>query len=289
MVFSKIPTKSILFILAVLFFLNILAWIVVFNLRESSSLEVIFFDVGQGDAIFIITPQKHQILIDGGPDSSVLEKLAETLPFWDRSIDLVILTHPEHDHMAGLIEVLKQYEVENILWTGVVRETIEYKEWLKVIQKEGAEINIAKAGQKIRAGKVEIDILHPFEDLKDIEVKNSNDTSIISRLVFKENSFLFTGDATKSAERKLIDYCEQKDCILDSDILKVGHHGSKTSTSDEFLENVLPKIAVIQVGKNKYGHPTFEVLERLAKFGIRVLRTDELGSIKIISDGKNLK
>ncbi|GAH66398.1 unnamed protein product, partial [marine sediment metagenome] len=138
------------FILGLLIFLNILAWLAVYDLNKPQSLEVNFFDVGQGEAIFIETPSRHQILIDGGPTSIILEKLGQEMPFWDRTIDLIILTHPEHDHLAGLIEVLKRYKVENILWTGTVRDTAEYKEWQRLIgderEKEGAQIKIAQSG-----------------------------------------------------------------------------------------------------------------------------------------------
>ena len=273
-------------ILGILFFLNILAWIAVYDLSKPQFLEVTFFDVGQGDAIFIETPKLHQILIDGGPDSVILEKLGGKMPFWDRSIDLVILTHPEHDHLAGLLEVLKRYKIETILWTGIIRNTSEYKEWLNLIQEEGAKIKISQASQKIKLTEnIYLDILSPFENLEGQEFKNSNNTSIVSRLNFGEASFLFTGDIFKSVERKLI----EKDIFLDSDILKVGHHGSKTSTSEEFLAEVTPEVAIISVSKdNRYGHPHQETLETLKKYGIRVLRTDGEGDIKIISDGTNL-
>jgi competence protein ComEC len=269
--------------LTFLFFLNILAWSAVFNLSQSKFLEVNFFYIGQGDSIFIETPNKEQILIDGGPDSTILEKLGKEMPFWDRSIDLVILTHPEHDHMAGLIEVLKRYKVDNILWTGVVRDTAEYREWLEVIENEGAEIKIARAGQRITLLNSNIDIFYPFESLEGQESKNSNNTSIVARLVFGENSFLFTGDAIKSVERKLI----KAEINIDSDILKAGHHGSKTSSAKEFIEAVSPEIVVISVGKdNKFDHPHQETLDNVS--GIKVLRTDLMGDIKIISDGIQL-
>ncbi|GAH68719.1 unnamed protein product, partial [marine sediment metagenome] len=240
----KTKTKNFVYlILSFLFLLNILAWLAVYDLNKPQLLEVNFFDVGQGEAIFIETPSRHQILIDGGPSSVVLEKLAESLPFWDRTIDLIILTHPEHDHLAGLIEVLKRYKVENILWTGVVRDTAEYKEWVKLIKNEGAEIKIAQAGQKINLSTYEVDrymeVLYPFENLEGQEFKNSNNTSIVAKLIFGTppthhppasrvpTSFLFTGDAYKSVEKKLMD----KKTDLASDVLKVGHHGSKTSNS----------------------------------------------------------
>ena len=272
-------------LLLFLLFANFLAWLAVYDLSWHRPLEVVFFDIGQGDSIFIETPWKHQILIDGGPSSKVLEKLAKEMPFWDRTIDLVILTHPEKDHVSGLIEVLKSYKVENILWTGVVTDSFQYKEWLKRLELEGAEIKIAKAGQKIRAGKVLLDILHPLENLENQKIKNLNNTSIVIRLSFFQNSFLFTGDIFQSREKKII----EQGIPLNSDVLKVGHHGSKTSTAEEFLKAVTPEIAVISVGENHYGHPHQEVLDRLAEAGAKLLRTDREGDIKIISNGSKLK
>lgn len=290
-------------IFGLLIYSNILTWVVVFDLSKPHFLEVTFFDVGQGDAIFIETPQRHQILIDGGPDQGILEKLGEEMPFWDKTIDLVILTHPEHDHIAGLIEVLKRYKVENILWTGVVRDTSEYKQWqylIKEEEKQGAQITIAEAAQKViwlsaspgsHPGKQKwlsgyLEILHPFESLEGQKPKNTNNSSVIGRLVFGKNSFLFTGDAYKSVERKLV----KKGTKLLSDVLKVGHHGSKTSSSQEFIAEVLPQIAVISVGKNnRYGHPHSDTLKILHKYGIKILRTDKDGDIKIFSDGNNFK
>ena len=281
------PNKKLKFIcgiLAVLFLLNVLAWIAVYDFNQHRFLEVDFFDVGQGDPIFIETPEYHQILIDGGSDSTVLEKLGKEMPFWDREIDLIILTHPEQDHLAGLIEILKRYKVENILWTGVIRDTVEYKEWEKLIEKEKAQIFIVRAGQKIKAQKLDSRILYPFENLAGQILKDSNDTSVVTRLTFGENSFLFTGDVSRSAEKKFT----ENEINLDSDILKIAHHGSKTANSEDFITKVSPRFAVISVGKdNRYGHPNQEILDVLNKYGIKVLRTDRDGDIKIISDGKN--
>ena len=279
--------------LLLVFFLilaNAFVWQALFNLEKDRHLEVSFFDIGQGDAIFIETPHKHQILIDGGPSSAILEKLAKEMPFWDRTIDLVILTHPEKDHLAGLLEVLERYEVKQILWTGIIRQTAEYNKWQELIKKEKAKITIAQAPQKIKAGRVFLSILYPFESLEGGEFKNSNDTSIISRLIFGNNSFLFTGDATKSVEKKILSKCGEKvNCLLDSDVLKVSHPGSKTSTSEEFLKEISPEIAIISCGKdNIYGHPHSETLEIFKKYDIEVLRTDINGDIKIISDGEKI-
>jgi len=274
--------KKAFVVLVILFGLNILAWVAVWNLSQPQLLEVVFFNVGQGDSIFIETPQGHQILIDGGPDETVLENLGKEMPFWDRTIDLIILSHPEHDHISGLIEVLKRYKVENILWTGVLRDTSEYKEWQKLIREEGAKIYIAQAGQNIEGGETSFNILFPFESLEGKEVKNTNNSSVIVRLVYGDNSFLFTGDAYKSIERQLLE------TAIDADVLKVGHHGSKTSSAQEFIEKVSPDIAVIQCGKdNHYGHPSQETLEILEKYGINIFRTDFNGDIKVISNGSN--
>jgi len=236
--------------------------------------------------VFIETPGGRQILIDGGPDASVLEKLGSVMSFWDRNLDLVILSHPEKDHLAGLIEVLKRYQVENILWTGIVRDTAEYREWVDGIKKEGAKIVIAQAGQNLKIGKLEIDILSPPENLEGQELKDSNDSSVVAKLIFGKDSFLFTGDISGKVEASLA----KNSAGVDSDILKVSHHGSKYSSTDEFIKAVSPQIAVIEVGReNSYGHPTEDVLARLAKYGINIFRTDQDGDIKIISDGENLK
>lgn len=278
-------TKKFVYILSFLVLANILAWTAVYELSQPQLLEVVFFNVGQGDSIFIETSKEFQILIDGGPDSTVLERLEGEMPYWDRNIDLIILTHPEHDHMAGLIEVLKAYKVENILWTGIVRDGVEYGEWIECIENEGANIIIAESGKRIEADNISLNILYPFESLEGERSKSLNNTSIVARLTFDNTSFLFTGDAFKSIEKELIN----KDIIMRSDVLKVGHHGSKTSSADEFIREVMPQVAVIQAGAdNHYGHPSQETLETLEKYDIKTLITD-LNNVKIISDGTNLQ
>jgi competence protein ComEC len=276
--------KSVSYVLAFLFLLNIFAWLAIFGLCETRFLRVTFFDVGQGDAILIETPGRNRILIDGGPDSVVLEKLSENLPFWDRTIDLLVLTHPDSDHVTGLIHVLNNYKVENVLWTGVLKEDAVFKKWQELIEKENARIFTAKAGQKIIAPGTDAEVLFPFESLEGEQVKDANNLSVVLKLDFGEISFLFTGDIYESTERKLI----EKGIDIDSDVLKVGHHGSKTSTCEEFAREVLPEVAVISAGKdNNYGHPHKETLDTLGKYDITIFRTDLQGDIKIISDGKN--
>jgi competence protein ComEC len=286
---KEMEKKFLIFLIGFLFILNIYAWQEVFVLAsEDSLLKVYFLDVGQGDSQLIVTPENHQILVDGGQTSAVLEKLQKLMPFSDRTIDLVILTHPERDHMQGLIGVLQRYKVKNILWTGVLRDTSEYQQWISVLaeeQKQGAEIATAQSGQTITAGSILITILNPYENLAGQELKDSNDSSVVFRLSFNEMDFLFTGDISTSTEKDII----ERNNNLQSEVLKVAHHGSKYSTSEEFLENIQAEIAVVSVGKNSYGHPTPETLQKLEKFGIHILRTDLNGDISIISDGNNLK
>jgi len=272
--------KSILS-LFILLFLNILAFSFSLSLYNAY-LEVSFFDVGQGDAIFIETPQKHQILIDGGPGyTKVLEGLSSEMPFSDKEIDLIVLSHPESDHMTGLLSVLENYKVDNILWTGVERDGEKFDSWKRMIAEEEANIYYADKGDSIVAGDVSLGVLFPFESLKNEEVKESNNTSIVVKLSYENSSFLFTGDISSKTEKLIND--------ADADILKIPHHGSKYSTSEDLLSKVSPLMAVIQVGKNSYGHPTEEVLTRLNNSGIKVLRNDTNGDIKIVSDGTNYK
>lgn len=277
--FSSKNKKIIQFILGTLICFNVLVWVAVYDLSQPRFLEVIFFDVGQGDAIWIISPQRHQILIDGGPGSVILEKIKKEMPFYDRTIDLVILTHPESDHILGLIEVLRSYKIKNILWTGVEKETELFGKWQEAIGEEGAaEIIIAQAGQKIRITAGVFEILNPTENLQGQKPKDTNNTSIVLQLIFGENEILLTGDIYQEKEIELVEKFD-----LASDILKISHHGSKTSSSEEFLKEVSPDIAVISCGKdNRYGHPHPEVLERLEN--IKILRTDLDGDIKFVCD-----
>jgi competence protein ComEC len=277
---SKLNKKVIIVILGALIFGNILVWLAVFEVGQSQELKVVFFDIGQGNAVFVETPQKTQILIDGGPTPMILEKLAGELPFFDRQIDLVILTHPDFDHLAGLVEVLKSYQVDLVSWTGVESKTAEYQEFM--VEASKTKKVVLSRGEKITVGKnLRFEVLAPLEDFKGREVKDYNTSSLVLKMTYGKSDFLLTGDAPISIERQLVN--------IASEILEVGHHGSSSSTSDTFLEKVRPEIAVIQVGKdNKYGHPNQVVLERLEKYGIKVMRTDELGDIKFFSDGSQL-
>lgn len=255
--------------------------------QKDGLLKIYFFDVGQGDAIFVETPNGNQVLVDGGPDNTVVQKLGETMPFYDKTLDLVVLTHSDADHLAGLVGVLDRYEVENIVYSNIVRKSSLYDAWQEAVAEEGADIIDPVAGKIIDLGnEVTLTILHPAESLDGAIKEKVNNDSVVLMLKYGETEVLLTGDIEARAERAII----LSGAKLDVDILKIAHHGSKTSTMEEFLYEVSPQVAVIQVGaKNRYGHPTTEVLKRLDDFGIKYYRTDLEGTIKIISDGKNYK
>ncbi len=263
----------------------ILTAVFLFARSDEKKLEVIFFDVGQGDSALIKTPFGQDILIDGGPDNSVLEKLGANLGFFNNDIELMISTHPHADHVGGLIEIIRRYDVEKILYTGVAYDSLIYKTFLKEVEAEGAEIIIAKQRQKIYMGEdLYLDILYPEENITNEVHKNVNNTSIVFRLVYGENSFLFMGDAERDVENKIVD-----DGGLQSDVLKLAHHGSKTNDR-EFLDIVLPEFTVISVGKdNRFGHPNRGIINMLNNIASDIFRTDKLGDIYFFSDGDNLE
>lgn len=242
-------------------------------------LKVYFLNVGQGDAIFIQTPNGNQVLIDGGPDETIIRELSEVMSFNDRSIDLVILTHPDADHLNGLIEVLRRYEVGQILENRIEHNSPAHELWNEL--KKEAKIYQASGGQIINIGNgAEISIIFPLDPNRHFAKTNNN--SIISKLVFGENSLLLTGDIEAQVEKELV----ARRTDIDSDLLKVPHHGSKTSSTQNFLEAVSPESAFIQVGAdNRYGHPHPSITQRLEKMGVKYYRTDTDGRIELFFNG----
>lgn len=281
--------RIIFFITGLLAIVLVLLGILLFQQKQGEGiLEVDFLDVGQGDSILIKTPSHQEILVDGGPDSSVLNELGQNLPFYDHTIDLVVSTHPDADHITGLIAVLERYEVKRILSTGVACQTSLCDTWQKLISEKNIPVDITWAGQEYSFGEAKLDIIYPLESLAGQKFKNFNDSSMVAKLIYKENSFMLTGDATTTVEQKILKSFSIGQ--LQSDVLKVGHHGSQYSSSLEFLEAVKPQYAVIQVGKdNKFGHPHLSTLRKLENIGAKILRTDLDGEIKIKSDGQHLE
>lgn len=248
-------------------------------------LTVIFLDVGQGDSILVESPTGTQVLIDGGRGGDVLAALNQEIGFFDRDIDMVLATHPDADHIGGLVDVLKQYNVATVVMTENESDSPVYEAFSRAIMEEGATIIIARAGQVYdlgsgQAGSTTLSVLFPDYDPAGLE---SNTSSIVTQLSYGTVSYLLTGDSPQGIESYL---ALRENARLQSDVLKLGHHGSDTSTSNEFLATVAPRIGIISAGKdNDYGHPHAAVLERLAAHGIPYKNTADEGSIVSVSDG----
>jgi competence protein ComEC len=264
--------------------------------QAAAELEVDFLDVGQGDAELIKTPFGQNILIDGGPNSSIIDRLSEELPFWERTIDLVILSHPHDDHVNGLNEVLKRYEVKQIAASGVLHTSPGYLEWLAAVKDGRIPLTIIDRPQTISLGEnCQLRFLHPVKPLLGRGVENLNNSSLVVKLVYGETSFLFTGDIEAEVEKELLAFASSTagsagiKADLKADVLKVSHHGSDTSSDEKFLAAVRPALAVISVGAdNTFGHPNLRVLKRLERVGAAVYRTDIDGTVKFKSDGQSI-
>lgn len=239
-------------------------------------LHVHFLDVGQGDSIFIKTPLNQKIIIDGGPDLSLIDKLHTLITPFEKEIDLIVLSHPHRDHMYGFLELLNRYEVKAVLMTGISYGSSDYRHFLERTEK--ADIYLADENQDFNFGAgVYLDVLYPKNPSIGREIENVNNDSIVLKLVYGEHSILFTGDSEEEQEQEMLklpfDYS--------ADILKAGHHGSRTSTSQQFLDAVNPNKVIISAGKdNPFDHPHPETLEKLRDR--EVLRTDLDGDIEFV-------
>ena len=283
---TRLPMK---WVVPCLLVIATLVWLAAATMPDDR-LQVSFLDVGQGDAI-LIQKGTQQILVDGGPSPQAIGlELGKKMPFWDRTIDLIVLTHPQADHLTGLVEVLKRYKVKQVLSSNLTYESPLYNEWLSLIETRDTKCTLAQAGQHIDFGsEVTIEVLNPHKVLnpQTPSLTETNDNSVVLRLTMGRVSFLLTADIMQTAEFELI----TRRANLNSTVLKVAHHGSGTSTSPEFLAVVNPHIAVISVGKdNTFGLPNQEVVDRLEqKLGLEnVYRTDEHGRIEFITNGQRL-
>jgi len=279
---SQLPRK---WALPPLLLAAVLVWVAAASLPDDK-LHLSFLDVGQGDAI-LIQQGSQQVLIDGGPSPQAINlELGRKMPFWDRTIELVVLTHPDHDHLAGLVEILKRFRVRQVLYPDLDYASPLYAEWLKLIAEKRISHTLAYAGQQVDlGGGAVMEVLNPRQAHP--TSPNVDDNSLVVRLKAGEVSFLLTGDIGVERELELI----ASRAVKASTVLKVAHHGSATSTSAEFLAVARPRVAVISVGAgNRFGHPDNEVLDRLErKLGTgNIYRTDEQGTIEFITDGKRL-
>ena len=273
-------------VLLVLALVNLVVWYAVSVEARSDILTVAFLDVGQGDAIFIESPSGRQALIDGGAGSVVLRRLGKVMPFFDRSIDVTVATHPDKDHIGGLIDVLESYNITHILDPGVVHDTNAYEEFERLADMEpNAERLLARRGQVVDFGDgAYLRILFPDRDVSGVE---TNAGSIIAQLVYGDTEIMLTGDAPRTIEEYLI---LRDGPSLASDVLKAGHHGSRTSSSERFVDIVDPDYTVISAEcDSRYGHPHREVLDVLTRVGTTVLSTCDEGTIVFESDGKTVR
>jgi competence protein ComEC len=228
-------------------------------------------------------------LVDGGPDNEVLSCLGNKMPFWDRTIEALVSTHPQADHMTGLIEVLGRYQVRRVLSSGAMNDTREFMQWQAAVKAEKAPVYTLAQGDKVKIGPVELRVLWPGRSRfapalagKPV-VKDLNETSVVILGNYAEFDFLLTGDIGSSEELSLLNSGE----LREVELLKVAHHGGRYSSSEQFLEQVKPALAVISVGeRNRFGHPAATVLRRLGQAGAKILRTDRDGTVEIISDGR---
>jgi competence protein ComEC len=250
------------------------------------NLHIVFLNVGQGDAT-LIRQGNQQVLIDGGPSSQTINlNLGKYIPFWDKVIELVVLTHPDADHLTGLVDVIQKYRVEQVLYPDFSSNTSLYQEWMALLHDRKVKSIVGQANQYVDLGNcISLSLLNP--SIPTALETSSDDNGIVLRLDDRLVSFLFTGDISALGEFTLI----SNRANLESSVLKVAHHGSSGSTTEEFLNAVKPQIAVISVGENnKYNHPGSETLKRLNDCvgEGNVYRTDESGTVEFITDGKKL-
>lgn len=271
-------------------------------------LHIVFCDVGQGDGAYIRFPDGRDMVVDGGPNNKIIECLSSHMPFWDRHINLILATHPQKDHIGGLPEVLRRYQVDYVVRSDVGADSDIYGELLGVIKEKKISEKFVMTNETITIGPVVLSALWPNQEqiaifkrlplaslqaLQGVTLQSPvlgaksppdlNDGSVVFWLRYGTFDAIFTGDADTRVEAG---YRGAQLAIDGIEVLKVPHHGSKTGMSDAFLDWLKPRLAVISVGKNSYGHPAPEILAKLAQRGIRVKRTDQEGDIEVVSDGK---
>lgn len=267
-----------LFVLVILFsYLFYLKW-------EDRYLRIYFLDVGQGDAIYVRAHYGHDMLVDGGPSSTVLRRLSEVMPFYDRFIDVVVETHPDADHIGGLPSVMERYGIGVFIEPGVSSPNAIDDELARIRDEKGIDTLLARRGMQIDlGGGASFDILYPDRDVSYLE---TNTASIVGQIRYGSTTVMLTGDSPKVVENALVRYYGD---ALRSDVLKAGHHGSHTSSGESYVRIVSPSYAVISAGKdNRYGHPHKDVVDTFEKLGVHIFRTYESGTIECVSDGHGI-
>lgn len=267
------------FIFLVIF--DFFVWQSVFAEKQNENLELYFLDVGQGDGELVILPGGIKILIDGGPSGKILSEISPVLKPMDKYIDLVVMSHPQYDHFAGLIDVLKRYQIGAFIYSGRRGEIAAFSDLEKTLKDKNIPIIVLGERDKIKYQENIFNILSPSKEF--LLSKELNDTTLVMELISDNFRALFTGDIGFNVENYL---AEKYD--VNTDVLKVGHHGSKYSSGNIFLKESSPKISIIEVGKNSYGHPTKDVLNKLANIDSQIFRTDQDGTVKLEVNSKEI-
>ena len=278
------PENSRKYGLLILVFLLLFINVFLFRLDWQNSHKVLTFamlDIGQGDALFIESPSGTQMMFDGGPARKVLGPLAQVMSPFDKTIDALVITNPDADHIGGFLDILKNYKVGAVFSPGTLSDSKTFQNLKTEIKNQNIPYVLVKRGMKLGlGGGVFVDILFPD---RDVSSWSTNDGSVVARLTYGNTSIMLTGDATMKTEQIILS--ENSKTQLKSTFLKVGHHGSRTSTSLSFAQAVAPVYALISDGKNnKYGHPHKETLDVLSSLGAKILRTDLLGSLILKCD-----
>ncbi len=271
------------YILLLFLIISLSLWSLVYYEGGRGELKFEVLDIGQGDSLFIESPTGIQVLVDGGPHRNLIKEISKAVSFYDKHIDMLVVTNPDADHYEGFISLLDKYSVDVVLEPGTANPYPAYGVLEDKIRQKGIQKILARRGQKIDiGGGAYIEILFPDRDVSGL---SSNDGSIVARLVYGKTSVLLQGDSTEKIEHYLVSTYNED---IKSTILKVGHHGSRTSTSREYVEKAKPEIAVISSGRNNdYGHPHKETLETLRSLNIPAYDTCNNGDLIFVSDGEN--
>ena len=271
-------TLLLLVITVFLFYLDLKSW--------SRGFTFAMLDIGQGDALFIESPTGTQILVDGGPPRKISGQLAQVMSPFDRHLDASIITNPDQDHMGGFLDVLKVYKVDKVFESGTRNDSKIYQNLKEEIKNKNIQNIQAEKGMRLHlGGGVVLDVLFPD---RDVSAWSPNDGSIVMKLSYGKISIMLTGDSTARTEQIVLDEFSER--ALKSTVLKVPHHGSRTSSSAPFVQAISPDYALISNGENnKYGHPHQETLDTLTQLGAEIFRTDLLGTIILKSDGENIE
>ncbi|MBU0708907.1 MBL fold metallo-hydrolase [Patescibacteria group bacterium] len=276
--FTKITYQRFLFALV---FIALFIWLAIFT-WPNRELHLYFLAVGQGDSVFIRTPDNYKILIDGGPDLTILEKLSAALPFYDRELDLVVLTHPHADHVNGLSAVLAKYKVDKVIYNPVPYKSSQYQLFKDKVKELGIKAETFTKGQVIEFGDgVKLTCFWPLGQETFAELSDVNAASIVVLAQYGEFSALLTGDAEFSQIPQL-----ESQAWPRVQVLKVPHQGSKGAVTEKVLAQLKPDLAVVSVGENKFGHPVKSEIEKLQTCGSEIVRTDLVGTIEVVTNGK---